>query len=78
MPKSENFNFPFATWSFDKCRFMIALHSKNGGIIMKTKLFKSVLSLALALAIILGGSIGLGNSRELRPQCDYDHTHVVQ
>ena len=45
---------------------------------MKTKLIKSVLSLALALALIFGSSTGLGSSRELRPQCDYDHTHVVQ
>lgn len=45
---------------------------------MKTKMLKSVLSFALALALIVGSGMGLGNSRELRPQCDLDYADVMQ
>ena len=45
---------------------------------MKTKLIKSVLSLTLALALIFGSSIGVGNSRELRPQCEWEHGEEMQ
>ena len=41
---------------------------------MKTKIFKSVLSLTLALAIIFGSDIRVrpGTHQELRPQWDRD------
>ena len=47
---------------------------------MKTKIFKSVLSLTLALALIFGSGIRIrmGNHQELRPQCDYDCMEVMQ
>lgn len=39
---------------------------------MKTKSLKSILSLILALAIIFGSGIRMGNHQELRPQCDWE------
>lgn len=47
---------------------------------MKTKIFKSVLSLTLALALIFGSGIRIrmGNHQELRPQCDWDSVHEMQ
>lgn len=46
---------------------------------MKTKIFKSVISLTLALALIFGSGIRVhtGNHQELRPQCDWDSGHVL-
>ncbi len=47
---------------------------------MKTKIFKSVLSLTLALALIFGSGIRIrmGNHQELRPQCDWESGRVSQ
>lgn len=45
---------------------------------MKTKLLKSVLSLTLALALILGSGLRLSNVREERPQCDWDSIREMQ
>lgn len=46
---------------------------------MKTKIFKSVLSLTLALAIVFGSDIRVrpGIHQELRPQCDLDYVDVI-
>ena len=47
---------------------------------MKTKIFKSVLSFTLALALIFGSGIRIrmGNHQELRPQCDLDYVDMMQ
>lgn len=45
---------------------------------MKTKILKSVLSFTLALALIFGSGIPMGNHRELHPQCDWDSVHEMQ
>ncbi len=45
---------------------------------MKTKIFKSVLSLTLALALIFGSGIRMGNHRNLKPQCDWDEICETQ
>lgn len=47
---------------------------------MKTKIFKSVLSLTLALALIFGSGIRIrmGNHQELRPQCDWEEVQQMQ
>lgn len=45
---------------------------------MKAKILKSILSCVLALALIVSSGIGLGRSRELRPQCDWDFVWEVQ
>lgn len=47
---------------------------------MKTKIFKSVLSLTLALAIVFGSGIRVrpGTHQELRPQCDWDEICEAQ
>ena len=46
---------------------------------MKTKIFKSILSLTLALALIFGSNIRIrmGDHQELRPQCDLDYVDVI-
>lgn len=45
---------------------------------MKTKMLKSVLSLVLALSLIIGSGLGLGKTRQMRPQCDLDVVRVTQ
>jgi|GEM_PF-4556318 len=45
---------------------------------MKTKMLKSVLSLVLALALIIGSGLGLGKTRQVRPQCDLDPVTETQ
>lgn len=44
---------------------------------MKTKILKSILSLTLALALVVGGGIRLGNFREVQPRCDYDSVREI-
>lgn len=45
---------------------------------MKTKMLRSVLSLVLALSLIIGSGLGLGKTRQMRPQCDWDYYEWTQ